>query len=65
MLGESVDSLNPFLGIQAPSYEMWGLTYDYLVGYSMKDMSPAAGPGHEVGRPRPTARPGRSPCAPA
>ena len=40
MLGESVDSLNPFVGIQAPSYEMWGLTYDYLVGYSMTDMSP-------------------------
>ena len=40
MLGEGVDSLNPFLGFQAPSYEMWGLTYDYLVGYSMKDMSP-------------------------
>jgi peptide/nickel transport system substrate-binding protein len=35
-----VDSLNPFLGIQAPSYEMWGLTYDYLTGYSMTDMSP-------------------------
>src|SRR3954447_4565172 len=43
MLGEGVDSLNPFLGFQAPSYEMWGLTYDYLVGYSMKDMSPAPG----------------------
>ncbi|MGC4112585.1 MAG: ABC transporter substrate-binding protein [Nocardioides sp.] len=40
MLGEGVDSLNPFLGFQSPSYEMWGLTYDYLVGYSMKDMSP-------------------------
>jgi peptide/nickel transport system substrate-binding protein len=40
MLGEGVDSLNPFVGVQAPSYEMWGLTYDYLVGYSMKDMSP-------------------------
>src|SRR5579875_1337929 len=40
MLGEGVDSLNPFLGVQAPSYEMWGLTYDYLVGYSMTDMSP-------------------------
>src|SRR6188472_640850 len=40
MLGEGVDSLNPFLGFQAPSYEMWGLTYDYLTGYSMKDMSP-------------------------
>jgi peptide/nickel transport system substrate-binding protein len=40
MLGEGVDSLNPFLGFQSPSYEMWGLTYDYLVGYSMTDMSP-------------------------
>jgi hypothetical protein len=40
MLGEGVDSLNPFVGIQSPSYEMWGLTYDYLVGYSMTDMSP-------------------------
>jgi peptide/nickel transport system substrate-binding protein len=43
MLGEGVDSLNPFLGIQAPSYEMWGLTYDYLTGYSMTDMSPEPG----------------------
>ena len=43
MLGEGVDSLNPFLGFQAPSYEMWGLTYDYLIGYTMKDMSPAPG----------------------
>src|SRR3569623_905007 len=37
MLGEGVDSLNTFLGFQAPSYEMWGLTYDYLTGCSMKD----------------------------
>jgi peptide/nickel transport system substrate-binding protein len=43
LLGSGVDSLNPFLGIQAPSYEMWGLTYDYLTGYSMKDMSPEPG----------------------
>jgi peptide/nickel transport system substrate-binding protein len=35
-----VDSFNPFLGIEAESYEMWALTYDYLIGYSMKDMSP-------------------------
>jgi peptide/nickel transport system substrate-binding protein len=41
MIGESVDSLNPFVGIQSPSYEMWGLTYDYLVGYKMTDMSPS------------------------
>jgi peptide/nickel transport system substrate-binding protein len=38
-----VDSFNPFLGVEAPSYEMWALTYDYLVNYSMKDMSPEPG----------------------
>jgi peptide/nickel transport system substrate-binding protein len=35
-----VDSFNPFLGIEAESYEMWALTYDYLVGSSMTDLSP-------------------------
>jgi peptide/nickel transport system substrate-binding protein len=39
-LKNEVDSFNPFLGIEAPSYEMWALTYDYMVGYSMDDMSP-------------------------
>jgi peptide/nickel transport system substrate-binding protein len=39
-LTSDVDSLNPFLGVEANSYEMWALTYDYMVGYSMKDMSP-------------------------
>src|SRR3954471_10372002 len=48
LLGEGVDSLNPFLGIQAPSYEMWGLTYDYLTGYSMTDM--ASEPGRATRR---------------
>jgi peptide/nickel transport system substrate-binding protein len=38
-----VDSFNPFLGIEAESYEMWALTYDYMIGYSMKDMSPQPG----------------------
>jgi peptide/nickel transport system substrate-binding protein len=37
----SVDSFNPFLGYQATSFEMWGLMYDSLVGYTMKDMQPA------------------------
>src|SRR6195952_625301 len=37
---DPVDSLNPFLGVEADSYEMWSLMYDYMVGYSMKDMSP-------------------------
>ena len=31
---------------------MWALTYDYMVSYSMKDMSPAAGAGHGVGHLR-------------
>jgi len=42
-LTSDVDSFNPFLGVEANSYEMWALTYDYLVDYSMKDMSPAPG----------------------
>jgi peptide/nickel transport system substrate-binding protein len=39
-LSNEVDSFNPFLGIEATSFEMWALTYDYLIGYSMEDMSP-------------------------
>ena len=31
---------------------MWALTYDYLVGYSMKDMSPGPGLARSLGRPR-------------
>src|SRR3954453_1730830 len=42
-LNTDVDSFNPFLGVEVPSYEMWALTYDYLVNYTMKDMSPAPG----------------------
>lgn len=38
-----VDSFNPFLGIEAESYEMWALTYDYMISYSMEDMSPQPG----------------------
>ncbi|HSV38721.1 MAG TPA: ABC transporter substrate-binding protein [Nocardioidaceae bacterium] len=38
-----IDSFNPFAGYEAPSYEAWSLTYDFLVNYSMKDMSPTAG----------------------
>lgn len=38
-----VDSFNPFNGIVAASYEMWALTYDYMIHYSMKDMSPEPG----------------------
>ena len=39
-LRNEVDSFSPFLGFEAPSYEMWALTYDFMVGYSMDDMSP-------------------------
>jgi peptide/nickel transport system substrate-binding protein len=35
-----VDSLNPFIGILAETYEVWGVVYDQLVGYSQKDFSP-------------------------
>ena len=35
-----VDSLNPFTGYNAESYELWSLSYDFMIGYSMTDMSP-------------------------
>jgi len=35
-----VDSFNPFLGIEAESFEMWSLMYDSLTGYAMTDMQP-------------------------
>ena len=38
-----IDSFNPFLGIEAEAYEMWALTYDYMITYSMDDMSPEPG----------------------
>lgn len=37
------DSLNPFLGIEAESYEMWALMYDYMISYKAEDMSPQPG----------------------
>ncbi len=38
-----VDSFNPFVGIEAESFEAWALTYDYMITYSMEDMSPEPG----------------------
>ncbi len=35
------DNLNPFIGYATASYEVWGLNYDTLVGYDVKDFSPA------------------------
>ncbi len=37
---QDVDSLNPFVGILSSAYEVWGVAYDQLIGYSQKDFSP-------------------------
>ena len=34
-----VDSFNPFLGIEAESFEMWALTYDFMLITSVKDLA--------------------------
>ena len=36
---QDVDNLNVFKGITASAYEMWGLEYNTLTGYSAKDFS--------------------------
>jgi peptide/nickel transport system substrate-binding protein len=38
-----IDGFNPFKIVEVPSYELMGLTYDYLVGFSPKDSSPVPG----------------------
>ncbi len=42
-LTNEADSFNPFGGIEAPAFEAWGLMYDQLISYDMKDMSPKPG----------------------
>jgi peptide/nickel transport system substrate-binding protein len=42
-LMNEVDSFNPFRGIEAEAYEMWALTYDYMITYNMEDMTPEPG----------------------
>jgi peptide/nickel transport system substrate-binding protein len=37
---QDVDSLNPFAGIVLESFEVWGLTYDSLIGYSQDELTP-------------------------
>jgi peptide/nickel transport system substrate-binding protein len=37
------DNLSPFIGFEAPAFEMWYLTYDSLVGYDPKTLSPMKG----------------------
>jgi peptide/nickel transport system substrate-binding protein len=36
-----VDSMNPFVGVEAPAYFMYALNYDLLVGFDQEDNSPA------------------------
>ena len=48
-LSNEVDSFNPFLGIEAASYEMWALTYDYLDRLLDGGHVARAGAGHRVG----------------
>lgn len=42
-LTNDVDSMNPFVGIVATSFEVWGMIYDTLTGYGQKDYSPVPG----------------------
>jgi len=37
------DNLSPFIGFEAPAFEMWYLTYDSLVGYDPSTLSPMKG----------------------
>jgi hypothetical protein len=39
-MANDIDSMNPFLGYLAESYEVWGTIYDQLTGYSQKDFAP-------------------------
>ena len=39
------DSLNPFIGYESSSYEVWAINYDLLVGFRASDMANAPGIG--------------------
>ena len=38
-----IDSMNPFVGVEAPAYLMYSMNYDLLVHFSTEDYSPAPG----------------------
>lgn len=38
-----LDSMNPFVGVEAPAYLMYALNYDLLVNFDLEDLSPAPG----------------------
>jgi len=42
-----VDNLSPFIGVGWPSYEVWYLTYEPLVGYDYGTLVPVKGPNAE------------------
>ena len=52
-----IDSLNPFTGILAESYEVYQLMYGYLVDNAAADFTPDPRPGRP-GHQSPTTRPG-------
>ena len=39
------DSLNPFIGFESSSYEVWAINYDLLVGFRANDMANVPGVG--------------------
>ena len=38
-----IDSMNPFVGVEAPAYVMYAMNYDLLVNFSTEDYSPVPG----------------------
>jgi peptide/nickel transport system substrate-binding protein len=38
-----IDSMNPFVGVEAPAYLMYSMNYDLLVHFSTEDYSPSPG----------------------
>jgi len=38
-----IDSMNPWVGVEAPAYLMYALNYDLLVNFALDDLSPAPG----------------------
>jgi peptide/nickel transport system substrate-binding protein len=43
------DSLNPFIGLESSSYEIWALNYDLLVGFRASDLATVPGIGLATG----------------
>ena len=39
------DNLNPFIGYESSSYEIWAITYELLVGFRASDFANVPGVG--------------------